>query len=144
MNKLLFSIFLFCIVAASLISCSNDDEALFPNVEASEMQFIKLDDIPSWLDLGKDNKKGDAYMEALMRIVDFDGQRVSLRYKSAEESKVSQNLYDNIVGLYSDYLSLNRVLCRDDQDGGRLRFFSVEDVKAVFRVSYPKILGEIY
>ncbi len=112
MNKLLFSIFLFCIAATSLISCSSKDDALLSDVEAKEMQFIQLDEIPSWSDFGKGNKKGDAYMEALMRIVDFDGQHVSLRYKSAEDAKVSQNLYDDILGLYSDYSSHNHISTR--------------------------------
>ncbi len=118
MNKLLFSIFLFCIAATSLISCSSKDDALLSDVEAKEMQFIQLDEIPSWSDFGKGNKKGDAYMEALMRIVDFDGQHVSLRYKSAEDAKVSQNLYDDIVGLYLDYSSRNHISTR----GGALMF----------------------
>lgn len=119
MNKLLFSIFLFCIAATTLSSCSSKDDALLPDVDAKEMRFIQLDEFPSWSDFGKGNKKGDAYMEALMRIVDFNGQQVSLRYKSAEDAKVSQNLYDDIVKLYSNYTSLDRIITRGALMHGR-------------------------
>lgn len=137
MNKLLLPIFLFCMVAVSLVSCTSDDEALLPSMEASEMQFIKLDDLPSWSDFGKNNKKGDAYMEALTRIVDFDGQCVSLRYKSAEEAKVSQNLYDDIVGLYSDYSSLNRIKTRGGVDKPKTDCVA-SSISAVWAEMYPE------
>lgn len=138
MNKLLLPIFLFCVVAVSLVSCTSDDEALLPNVETNEMQFIKLDDLPSWSDFGKNNKKGDAYMEALTRIVDFDGQHVTLRYKSAEEARVSRNLYDNIVGLYSDYLSLNCIKTRGGVDKPKTDCVA-SSISAVWAEMYPEL-----
>lgn len=119
MNKLLLPIFLFCVAALSLISCTSDDVSQLSNVESKEMRFIKLDNLPSWSDFGKNNKKGDAYMEALTRIVDFDGQQVSLRYQSAEEARVSQNLYDDIVELYSKYSSQSHIATRGSLMHGR-------------------------
>lgn len=138
MNKLLLPVFLFCVAALSLISCTSDDEVQLPNVEAKEMRFIQLDDLPSWSDFGKNNKKGDAYMEALTRIVDFDGQHVSLRYKSAEEARVSQNLYDDIVELYSDYSSFNHIETRGGADKPKTDCVA-SSISAVWVEMFPEL-----
>ncbi len=112
MKKNLFFFSVLCLIAFTLVGCSSEDDTLCSNDTSAKMEFISLGDIPSLSDISEGNSNVDVYMEALTRIIDFGGSQMTLKYKSAESAMVSQNLYDDVMALYSQYSASKRLSTR--------------------------------